>query len=395
LSECEVSVIYLDNAATSWPKPEVVYETLGNFLRETGANPGRSSHRMAVRASGAIETVRGKLARLFNAPSPERVVFAHSATDALNLAIKGALSAGDHAISTVMEHNSVRRPLRALELNGVATSKASANSEGFVDVDSIREQLRPNTRLIAVTHASNVNGAVQPIADIADIARENGTLLLVDAAQTAGTIPIDVEAMGIDLLAFPGHKALMGPPGTGGLVLGSRVDLGDLNTVREGGTGGNSEEDTQPRTLPGRYEAGTHNTVGIAALGAALSFLDEIGVDEAGERELAMTTRLIDGLTGQDGIRVLSPASPEHRVAVVSILVDGWEPDDFGVTLDSAFEIACRTGLQCAPEACMVLGAFPSGAIRLSPGYWTTESEIDATIDAILELSRTPLSIPT
>jgi cysteine desulfurase / selenocysteine lyase len=388
-------VIYLDNAATSWPKPETVYETLGSFLRNAGANPGRSSHRMAVEAAGAVESTRRKLAKLFNAPSPERVVLAFNATDALNLAIKGALSSGDHAISTVMEHNSVRRPLRALELSGVATSKATADDEGFVNVESIRDQLRPNTRLIAVTHASNVNGAVQPIADIAEIAHDHGALLLVDAAQTAGTIPIDVESMGIDMLAFPGHKALLGPPGTGGLVLGSRVDLGDLNTVREGGTGGNSEEDTQPRDLPGRYEAGTHNTVGIAALGAALEFLEEVGIESAGRHELDMTDRLIDGLEGQPGIRMLSPASPESRVAVVSILVDGWDPADFGVTLDTAFGIACRTGLQCAPEACKVLNAFPLGTVRLSPGYWTTEAEIDAAIDAILELSRASLTLAT
>lgn len=388
-------MIYLDNAATSWPKPEVVYETLGSFLRHSGANPGRSGHRMAASAAGTIDRTRQRLAAIFNAPAPERVIFAFNATDALNLAIKGVIGAGDHAVSTVMEHNSVRRPLRALNGRGLSTSKVEADSEGFISPDGVREALRPNTRLIAVTHASNVNGAVQPVADIAQIAREHGAFLLVDAAQTAGTIPIDMQELGIDLLAIPGHKALMGPPGTGALMLGSRVELDDLETIREGGTGGNSEEDTQPRSLPARYEAGTSNTVGIAALGAALDYLVDVGLEEAGRHELEMTRRLVEGLTGQTGIKVLNPADTDRHVAVVSIVVDGWTPSEFGTTLDSAFEIACRTGLHCAPEACRALGAFPEGTVRLSPGYWTTEEDIDAAVNAIRELARAPLEMTT
>jgi selenocysteine lyase/cysteine desulfurase len=256
-------------------------------------------------------------------------------------------------------------------------------------------EIRQNTRIIAITHASNVNGAVQPIADVAEIAREYGVLLLVDAAQTSGTIPIDMQALGIDMLAIPGHKALMGPPGTGALLLGDRVELDELNTVREGGTGGNSEEDIQPRELPARYEAGTHNTVGIAALGAALDFLAEVGFDAAGQHELDVTNRLVAGLRGQPGITVHNPLDHERHVAVASITVDGWEPSEFGATLDSVFDIACRTGLHCAPEACAALGAFPSGTVRLSPGYWTTENEIDQAVEAIRELARTPLKMTT
>jgi cysteine desulfurase / selenocysteine lyase len=386
-------VIYLDNAATSWPKPEIVYEALGSFLRHSGANPGRSGHRMAARATGTLDRTRNRLAALFNAPAPERVIFTYNATDALNFAIKGVLSAGDHAISTVMEHNSVRRPLRALEAQGVATTKLRADSEGFINADDLRSALRPNTQLIAITHSSNVNGALQPIAEAAEIAREHGALLLVDAAQTAGTITVDMVDLGIDLLAIPGHKALMGPPGTGALLLGERVDVDELNTVREGGTGGNSEEDTQPWELPARYEAGTHNTVGIAALGAALDFLADIGFEEAGKRELEMTWRLIEGLTGQTGVTVLNPSEPSRHVAVVSIIVDGWEPAEFGTTLDSVFEIAVRTGLHCAPEACQALGAFPKGTVRLSPGYWTTPDEIDQAIHAVRELAAQPLEM--
>ncbi|MEX2426371.1 MAG: aminotransferase class V-fold PLP-dependent enzyme [Thermomicrobiaceae bacterium] len=386
-------MIYLDNAATSWPKPEQVYETLGSFLKHSGANPGRSSHRMATSAAGTIDRTRNRIAALFNAQAAERVIFTANATDALNLAIKGVLNASDHAISTVMEHNSVRRPLRALEERGVVTTRVSASPEGVVSVDNVREALRPNTQLIAITHASNVNGALQPIADIAEIAREHGAFLLVDAAQTAGTIPIDMAELGVDLLAIPGHKALMGPPGTGALMLGDRIDLDDLSTIREGGTGGNSEEDVQPRELPARYEAGTQNTVGIAALGAALNFLSDAGFEEAGKHELEMTWRLIEGLSGQTGVTILNPAEPSAHVSVVSIIVDSWEPSEFGTTLDSAFEIACRTGLHCAPEACQALGAFPGGTVRLSPGYWTTPDEIDQTISAIRELASAPLKM--
>jgi cysteine desulfurase / selenocysteine lyase len=342
-----------------------------------------------------LDRTRARLASLFGAPSPKRVIFTLNATDALNFAIKGILGAGDHAVTTVMEHNSVRRPLRALEVHGLTTSKVKADAEGFVSPEDIRAEIRPNTRMIAITHASNVNGAVQPIADVAEIAREYGVLLLVDAAQTAGTIPIDMKSLGIDMLAIPGHKALMGPPGTGALLLGDRVELDELNTVREGGTGGNSEEDIQPRELTASYEAATHNTVGIAALGAALDFLAEVGYEAAGQHELDVTNRLVAGLRGQPGITVHNPSDPARHVAVVSITVDGWEPSEFGATLDSVFDIACRTGLHCAPEACAALGAFPSGTVRLSPGYWTTENEIDQAVEAIRELARTPLKMTT
>src|SRR5690606_26141878 len=234
---------------------------------------------------------------------------------------------------------------------------------------AVRAALQPNTRLVAITHASNVNGAIQPIAEIAEVLADHGAFLLVDAAQTAGTLPFTLDEIGADLLAFPGHKGLMGPPGTGGLILGPRVEIDDLTPVREGGTGGNSEEDFQPRSLPARYEAGTVNTVGIAALGAALEVIAETGVAAIGAHEREMTTRLIEGLRQIPGVRVLSPSDPERRVAVVSITVDGWEPTDFGAALDDAFQIACRTGLHCAPEACQALGAFPGGTVRFSPGF--------------------------
>ncbi len=386
-------MIYLDNAATSWPKPPAVYEALGTFLQRAGANPGRSSHRMAALAAQTIEETRRKLARLLGVDDPRRVIFASNTTDALNLAIKGILSPGDHVVTTVMEHNSVRRPLRALEAIGVSTTKVEADAEGFVSAEAIQEALRPNTRLVAVTHASNVNGAIQPVAEIAEVAHRHGALLLVDGAQTVGVLPIDLHELDADLLAFPGHKGLMGPPGTGGLVLGPRIEPTDLTPVREGGTGGNSEEDVQPAELPARYEAGTLNTVGIAALGAALDVVLEVGVEAIGAHEREMTDRLVHGLRQVPGVHVLAPRDPARRAAVVSFLVDGWEPADFGVALDQAFEIACRTGLHCAPEACRALGAFPRGTIRFSPGYFTTAEEIDRAVEAVSELAKASLQV--
>lgn len=384
-------MIYLDNAATSWPKPEPVYQTLADFLKTAGANPGRSGHKMAALAAATIEETRSKLARLFDIDDPRRVIFASNTTDALNLAIKGTLRPGDHVVTTVMEHNSIRRPLRALAPLDVSVTKVGADSQGFVDPAAIAAALRPNTRLIAMTHASNVNGALQPVEAVAELARSHGCHLLVDAAQTAGTVPIAFDRLGADLLAFPGHKALMGPPGTGGLVIGERVGFDDLVPVREGGTGGNSEEDVQPSEMPARFEAGTVNTVGIAALGAALDYLLEVGVEAAGAHERAMNSRLIAGLSDVPGVKVLSPADESRRVACTSIVVDGWEPADFGIALDSSFEIACRTGLHCAPEACGVIGALPYGTVRLSAGFFTSEADIDHAITAVRELAGAAL----
>ncbi|HLI52562.1 MAG TPA: aminotransferase class V-fold PLP-dependent enzyme [Thermomicrobiaceae bacterium] len=384
-------MIYLDNAATSWPKPDPVYQTLADFLKTAGANPGRSGHKMAALASATIDDTRAKLARLFGVSDPRRVIFASNTTDALNLAIKGTLRPGDHVVTTVMEHNSIRRPLRALAAHDVSTTKVPADRQGFIDPADIASAIRPNTRLIAMTHASNVNGALQPVEEVAEIAHRHGCLLLVDAAQTAGTIPISLGRLGADLLAFPGHKALMGPPGTGGLLIGDRVGFDDLIPVREGGTGGNSEEDVQPQELPARFEAGTVNTVGIAALGTALDYLAETGVEAAGAHEREMNSRLIEGLAAIPGVTVLSPADESMRVACTSIVVDGWEPADFGIALDSAFDIACRTGLHCAPEACGAIGALPYGTVRLSAGFYTSIDDIDRAVAAVGELAGAAL----
>lgn len=375
--------MYLDNAATSFPKPEPVYRAMDRFLREAGANPGRSAHRLAAAAAATVAQTRRHLARFFNAPAPERVIFTLNATDALNLALKGVLKVGDHVVTTSMEHNSVIRPLRKLEAAGVGITVVAASPEGRVGVEAIAAALQPATRLVAMTHASNVTGTLQPVAEIGKLCREREILLLVDAAQTAGVYPIDIEAMGIDLLAVPGHKSLLGPPGTGALVVGEGLRL---ETLREGGTGSESESEQQPEGLPERLEAGTVNTVGVAGLGAALRFIEETGREQIHAREQALVQRLLQGLAEVSGVRVYGPPPGEERASLVSFNLEGWDSHEAAAVLDSSFDIQCRAGLHCAPLAHRTIGTFPGGTVRLSPGFFNSEGEVDAVVEAVRQM---------
>jgi cysteine desulfurase family protein len=385
-------MIYLDNAATSWPKPESVYETLGNFLRTAGANPGRAGHRMAVAAAEAVGRTRSLLKTLINAESADRVVFTHNATDSLNLAIHGLLRTGDHAITTTMEHNSVLRPLHALERQGVELTIVPADPLGYVNPQDVEDAIKPSTRLIAMAHASNVTGAVMPIAVIAAMARRRGVLLLVDAAQTIGAQTIDVQALGVDLLAFPGHKGLLGPTGTGGLYISPNVNIDHFQPLRSGGTGIQSEDTEQPLALPFRYEAGTVNTAGIAALGEGVSFVLGRGVDRIAGDEASCMDRLKAGLRAIPGVRLFDVSPSLQQAAVLSFVIDGWSPADAGAVLDQSFDIACRVGLHCAPLTIETIGALPRGTIRMSPGPFTTDDDIDGAISAVTELAASPLS---
>src|SRR5205809_1732891 len=283
-------MIYLDNAATSFPKPEAVYQALDAFARHDLANPGRAGHKMALAAERALDDCRHLLNQFFHGEGPERFIFTLNCTDALNMAFKGVLKDGDHVITTDLEHNSVSRPLRAMELAGkIALTRIAADQGGTVDPDAVRNAITPKTRLIAMTHASNVLGTVQPIDVVGKIAREREVLFLVDAAQTAGVMPIDIQAMCIDLLAFPGHKSLLGPTGTGALYVGPRAKVG---AWREGGTGGDSSSETQPRDLPYFLEGGTPNVLGVAGLAAGVKFVQEQGLERIHAHEAALTDRL-------------------------------------------------------------------------------------------------------
>lgn len=375
--------MYLDNAATSFPKPESVYRAMDQFLRTAGANPGRSGHRMAVEADRVIARARARLARLLNAPRPERVVWTANCTEALNLALKGALRPGDRAVTTALEHNSVARVLRALERRGVEVVRVPCPGGRF-DLCTFLAQIQPGTRMVAMTHASNVTGEVLPVGEVGAACRRVGALLLADLAQTAGSLPVDVRAMNIGLAAMPGHKALMGPPGTGALYVGEGIEIAPL---REGGTGSVSEQDVQPAGLPDALESGTVNSVGIAGLGAGLEWLEQTGIAAVHAREMALLQQLWCGLAEIPGVTLYGPHPGEDRVAVLSCTLAGWEPSDAAAVLDQSFDVQCRPGLHCAPWAHQSLGTLPAGTIRFSPGYFNTEDEVERLIQAVREMS--------
>jgi len=376
--------IYLDNAATSFPKPEGVYTTLDRFARHTLANPGRSGHKMARDAAHTVHDARHRLNRFFNGRDPDRFVFTLNATDALNMAFKGVLNAGDHVITTDLEHNSVSRPLVALaEAGRITLTRIPVDGGGTVNPSNIKAAITPKTRLIALTHASNVLGTVQPVGEVGRIAREHDLLFLVDAAQTAGVLPIDVQAMAIDLLAFPGHKSLFGPTGTGALYAGPRAVV---RPWREGGTGGDSLTPTQPTEFPHSLEGGTPNVLGIAGLVAGLDFVEERGVDAIRRHEIELCDRLRLALAALSGFVVFGHSDPENRVGTMSFLCEAIEAPDLGEILDSSFGIAVRAGLHCAPYIHKSLGTAPNGLVRVSPGPFNTGADIDRLVEALKEV---------
>jgi cysteine desulfurase family protein len=383
-------MIYLDNAATSWPKPEIVYKTMDAFLRTKGGNPGRGSNSMALAARETVEETRRLIARLINVSETNRVIFTLNCTDALNLGLKGFLKPGDHVVTDCIGHNSLVRPLRKLERQGVkVTGLPPSPDRGVVSPSDIEAAITRDTRLIVVTHASNVNGIIQPIEEYGAVARKHKIVFMVDAAQTAGKYPIDAAASNIDLLAFSGHKGLFGPPGTGVLFIGDRVEL---DTVREGGTGSFSEQEEQPEILPDKYESGTLNSAGIAGLGAGLKFIFDETLDKIIAHEKFLTDKLIAGLRDIPGITLYLPKDLSLMVPVVSFNVKGYQPGEAGTILDQAFDIKVRAGLQCAPAAHKTFGTFPSGIVRISPGYLNLAEEIELTVKAVERIagSRNP-----
>ena len=379
-------MIYLDNAATSWPKPPGVAASIVDLLDHQGGNPGRSGHALAIAADAVVATARLRLAALFGAPDPARIVFTLNATDALNTALWGLLRPGDRVVTTAIEHNAVIRPLHALAGRGVTVTRVACAPDGRLDLDDLEAALRSGSaRLVAMCHASNVVGTILPARDAAALAHAHGALFLLDAAQTAGVLPIDVREMEIDLLAVPGHKALLGPTGSGALYVAPGIRLAPL---RQGGTGTRSEEERQPEELPAALEAGTLNTVGIAGLGAALDYVRDRGRDAIRAHEVARTARLIGGLREIAGLRVHGTGDAERQVATVSVSLEGWEPVDLAGALDSSFGIAVRSGLHCAPLAHRTIGTFPSGTVRFSPGPFTTDDDVDRAVRAVGTLAR-------
>jgi cysteine desulfurase/selenocysteine lyase len=382
-----IAMIYLDNAATSFPKPPVVHEAMLRFARDTGANPGRSGHRLSVDAGRVIYDARESIAELFTVTDPLRVLFTGNATGGLNQALLGLLRPGDRVVTSGMEHNSVMRPLRALEAAGVRAVVVPCSPQGVLDPDDLRRALSEKTAMVVINHGSNVNGCLQPVRELGTVARDAGALFLVDAAQTAGCVEIHMEDDNIDLLAFTGHKALYGPQGTGGLVVGERAPLDRMRPLIYGGTGSRSEFETQPEFPPDRYESGTPNTIGIAGLGEGVRFVIGTGVQEIRRHEDALAAALVEGLASIDGVRLFA-APPERRLSTVSFTCGSLSPSEIGLRLDEEYDILCRVGLHCSPAAHRSLGSFPEGAVRFSAGYFTSHDDIAAAVDAVRVLSK-------
>lgn len=392
------SRIYLDHAATSWPKPEVVYTAVDHFQREVGAPHGRSGYREALQSNQMVERARQGIAELIGAGQAKQVIFTASGTDSLNLAIRGIVRRGDHVVSTVCEHNSVLRPLRALQDTcAVSVSYVPCDGWGRVSPDDVRMALRPDSRLVVVQHGSNVTGAIQPIESIAEVLNGHGALLLVDAAQTAGHVPLDVQRMGIDLLAAPGHKGLLGPLGTGVLYVRAGVEQW-LQPLRIGGTGTHSSEDRQPDQLPEKYESGSHNLPGLAGLAAACDFLRARTITKIHSQLTWQTEYLLErleelALVGSTGLKIYGPLSSTTdsktpaRTSVVSLSLAGFDPQELAILLEASHGIQSRAGLHCAPRMHQSLGTLTSGGtLRLSLGWSTTQNELDQTIQAIAAL---------
>ena len=371
--------IYFDNAATSHPKPPSVIKAVERALTETNANPGRSGHRAAIEAARSVLSCREKLARLLGAADPMNVVHCFNCTDALNLAIKGSLRVGDHVIATQLEHNSVLRPLNTLaKRKRISLTLVSPRPDGFVDPDDIRHAITPCTALIVCTHASNVTGAIQPVAAIGQVARSAGVRYLIDGAQALGGMPVDVRALGCDMYAFPGHKSLLGPQGTGGLYI---ADALRLNPLREGGTGTDSQSLLQPDTLPERYESGTVNLPGIAGLAAGCDYIaPRLSQIMMHEREL--TQALFDGLAAMDGVTLYSPAQEAGRAGIVCFNV-GDRPSAQVADALARRGIAVRGGLHCAPGAHRFLGTLERGAVRASLGHANSFDEVEQFLRAV------------
>lgn len=381
------SLIYLDNGATSFPKPDAVYDFMNEFYRNNGVSPGRSGYDLSIETGNIVENARKTLTQYFNGTDPQRLVFSANSTDAINLAIFGMVNPGDHVITTALEHNAVLRPLHHLsEYHDVQVDYLPFDAKGFVNPDDIRDRIRPDTRLVVVNHGSNVIGTVQPVGDIGRICREKGVPFLVDASQTAGKIPIDVQEMHIDVVAFTGHKSLLGPTGIGGLYVGDGVQI---RHTRAGGTGVKSAQRHHLEEYPYRLEYGTLNVVGIAGLYAGIRWVQEQGMEKIHHHEMALTRKLRDGLAAIPDVVAYCAEDLTDHIGVLSFNIEGLEAVNTGTMLDGDYNIACRTGLQCAPMVHEQLGTDKlHGTVRMGFGPFNTEAHVDHALKAVGEIAE-------
>jgi cysteine desulfurase family protein len=375
------SFVYIDNACTTCPKPETVYAAVVDAMK-IGASPGRSSHRLSKQADQIVESARVELCRMFNTLSPEHVIFTLNCTDSLNIVLKGILKPGNRVIIGPYEHNSVLRPLRRLQRSGVNLAIARGAGEFGIDCRHFEYLCSQGVDAVVLSHASNVTGAVLPVRDLAEMTHRRGGLVIVDAAQTAGTLPIDMKEMGIDVLAIPGHKGLLGPMGTGALLLGKDLPMLPL---REGGTGFKSEGEDQPEEMPWRLESGTPNFPGIAGLLAGIHFVQAEGVDRIARHEAGLARALVAGLGEIDGVCLLGCREPQ--TGVVSFLLDACDVGETAKAMDQVYGIGIRAGLHCSPLAHRSIGTFPGGALRASFGYFNTCSHMERLIAAVRDLA--------
>jgi len=379
-------MIYLDNAATSFPKPDKVYDEVLKCMKEYCANPGRGGHEMALKASMEILRVREELAAFFGIKNAMQLVFTKNATEALNIGLKGFLKPGDHVITTPMEHNSVIRPLRTLEKNiGIKITTLKGNIYGELDAVDIRKEIKKKTKLIITTLSSNVNGIINPVKDIGQIAKEYGIAYFVDASQGAGSIPINVDEMNINMLAFPGHKGLLGPQGTGGLYVCEGVKLCSLI---EGGTGTNSENIFQPDGMPDLLESGTHNTPGVIGLRAGINYITEIGIENIQNHKYKLVKKLHEGIEEIKGAKVYSKNELNNNSGIVAMNFEFFDSQEVSYKLDKVYKIASRAGLHCSFTAHKTLQTLSSGIVRLSPGPFNTIQDIDTTLKALREIAQ-------
>ena len=378
-------MIYLDNAATTYPKPKEVYSAVLDCMENYGANPGRAGHKLAMRAGREIYECRENIAKLMNISNPMNIVFTHNATDSLNLAIKGVLKTGDHVITTSIEHNSVIRPIKALEAKGVENTIVKCDKEGFLNPEDIKKAIKSNTKLIVTTHASNVCGTIVDIKAVGEIAKEHNVLYLVDASQTLGLYDIDVNELNVDMIAAPGHKCLLGPQGTGMLYVRDNLNI---NILKEGGTGSNSEDLFQPNMVPDKYESGTHNTPGIAGLNAGVKFILETGINKIREHEERLCEYMLQKLITVPNIKIYGPMDSKKRAAVISVNIGNLDSGEITFILDDMYDIATRSGIHCSPLSHETLGTLQQGTVRFSLGYFNTKEEIDKAVEALIEIEK-------
>ena len=361
---------------------------MAHYFNEIGGNPGRSGHRLSIAAGRLVESTREAVAELFNADDPLRVAFGANVTESLNLALCGLLRSGDHVITSSMEHNAMMRPLRKLEKDGLELTVLACAQDGTLDVSQIEAAIRPNSRMIALTHASNVTGTLLPVAEAGRIARKHGLLMLVDSATTAGAIQIDMARDSIDLLAFTGHKSLLGPTGTGGLVIGERVDVSAMRPLKYGGTGSNSSSEEQPNFLPDIFESGTLNVIGLAGLNAGIRWVQERGIDAINARHQEILSLFLAGLSEIPSVTLYGALNPTRQVDTIALNITGLSPSEAGFILDDEYGIQSRIGLHCAPAAHRTIGTYPTGTIRFASGIFTSNSEVHLALDAVRQLVK-------